>query len=393
MKGTSPVKTYEHVVQAVFGQPWMIRQNVLEQIAQLVRIRSAGGAFSQEEVQARIAAAAGAAGPRGGARTLGAVGIIPIYGTIFPRANIMTEISGGATVSGIRTAFRQALADESIGSILFDIDSPGGMVDGIEELATEILEARGRKPMVSIADYMMASAAVWLGSSADEMVVSPSAMVGWVGAVAVHTEYSKADEMAGVTHTVIRHPEGKYGGNEYEPLSEKARAELQQMVEDYGTKFETQMAKARGVSVSVVRNSFGQGGGMTAARAKAAGLVDRVETFDQVVQRLATGKVVSRGTSARAVAGESLTPLNMATLEQLAAAGVTRNSLLAIEGERPDDAEPGEQAADDTSGLSPAVEPEPLPPIDPPVEAPIEADSGEQHQLDLLRLKHRTRSR
>lgn len=359
------MKTYDHIARAVFGQPWLIRANVLDTIAALVRFRAEGGKLSPEDVQARLALAAGAAGPRNGGGNVGTVGVIPIYGSIFPRANLMTDFSGGATISGIRSAFRQALADEAVGAILFDIDSPGGMTDGVEELATEIRQARGRKPMASIANYCMASAAYWIGSQADEVIASPSAMVGWIGCVAVHTEYSKADEMTGVTNTVIRHPDGKYGGNEYEPLTDKARTELQQMVDDYGNKFETDVAKARSVPVATVRSDFGEGGGMTAQRAKTAGLVDLVATYDEAITRLATGKVVSR----RAAAADSV-------LQRVFLHRDDGTATELVPG-------PDGLVTADLGG-----EGEPMPPLENESKA-----AAEQDALELLRLKARSRSR
>src|SRR6185369_16665584 len=218
---------------------------------------------------------------------------------IFPRANLMTEFSGGATVSGIRDAFREAMADEAVGSILFDVDSPGGYVDGVDELAAEIREARGQgKPIVAIADYTMASAAYYLASGVDEIVASPSAMVGWIGTVMVHQEFSKADELEGVTTTVIRNPARKYEVNGVEPLTDAARATLQQEVDDFSAAFHTAVSKGRGVSVGRVQSDFGQGTGMSAQRARAAGLVDRVEPIDATIKRMAAGKVQLRGTAA-----------------------------------------------------------------------------------------------
>lgn len=284
-----------HVVSMVYGRPWYLREDEFKVMDALVRMHMAGERLSGDEIRERLDAAAAKNGPRAGARMEGAIGVIPIYGMIFPRSNLMTEMSGGATVTGIRAAFRAAMADESIGSILFDIDSPGGYTDGIDELATEIRSARGTKPMVSISNYSMASAAYYLGSQADEVVASPSSMTGWVGTVLVHQEFSKADEQQGVTTTIFRDPPGKFGGNEYEPLSDTARAELQQQVDDFSGQFYNAAAKGRGISTATVKSDFGQGGGMSAQRAKSAGLVDRVETIDDTVRRMAQGKVQTRG--------------------------------------------------------------------------------------------------
>ena len=280
-----------HVASAVFRRPWFIRPEYLETMGALVELHLSGGRLSADEIQDRLDGAQAAAGPRRGARTSGAVAVIPIYGMIAPRATLMTEMSGGTTVEAIRSNFRQALADESVGSILFDVDSPGGYTDGIEELATEIRNARGQKPMLAIADYGMASAAYYLGCQCDEVWASPSSMVGWVGTALIHTEFSKQDQAEGVTTTIVRDPPGKMSVNEYEPLTEAALEELQAEVGDFSAQFFAAAAAGRGVSVAKVKTDFGQGGGMTAGRAKAAGLVDRVGTFDEAIARLATGKV------------------------------------------------------------------------------------------------------
>jgi signal peptide peptidase SppA len=293
------MKQLRHVIAAVNGRPWYVIEETLDTIHAIVQMHVEGARLSPDEIQARLDIAAAASGPRRGARTVGSVGIVPVYGIIMPRATLMTEMSGGATVAGIRLMFRQALEDETIGSILLDFDSPGGAVDGIEELATEIREARGRKPIVAIADYCMASAAYYLASQADEVVASPSSQVGWVGTIFKHTEFSKMNEMDGVTVTVIRNPPGKSQVNDVEALTEEAKADLQQRVDDYSVQFHSAVAKGRGVSVAAVKADYGGGGGMTAARAKAAGLVDRVESYDATVHRLATGRgPAPRGTSA-----------------------------------------------------------------------------------------------
>ena len=304
------MSSYEHVVREVFGQPWYTTPDHLATIASIVRSRLAGERLSPDDVRARLDAVAQMAGPRGGARVQGAVGVIPIYGTIFPRANLMTEYSGGATSQGIARAFREALADPSIGSIVFDIDSPGGQAAGIDELATEIRNARGQKPMVAIANGMMASAAYYIGCQADELVASPSSLVGSIGCVTVHAEESKFLADLGVAVTVFRDPVGKAEGNPWEPLTDAGRDNIQQVTSDYADQFRAAVAKGRGVTPAAVKAGYGEGRVLTAKRALAAGLVDRIATLDETVIRLATGKgPVSKGTKAE---GGELVPKHSA---------------------------------------------------------------------------------
>lgn len=280
-----------HVIAAVYDRPWFVREQTLSTIDGIVRMHARGDRLSPDEVRAQVDAASAAAGPRGGARTVGAVGVIPVYGVILPRANIMSEYSGGATIAALRESFRDALADDAIGTILFDVDSPGGYTDGVDELAQEIREARGQgKAIVAISNYLMASAALYLMSGADEIVASPSSEVGWVGCVQVHQEFSRALDAEGVTTNILRDPAGKYGGNAYEPLSDKARDEIMAVISERSAQFHVAVAKGRGVTVAKVKSDFGQGGGMTATRAKAVGMVDRVESFDDTIRRLASGK-------------------------------------------------------------------------------------------------------
>ena len=82
----------------------------------------------------------------------GGIAVLPLYGVITQRGNMVDNISGpGATsTEQFSAALRQLLADDSVSQILIDIDSPGGSVYGVAELADEILQARSQKPIVAI---------------------------------------------------------------------------------------------------------------------------------------------------------------------------------------------------------------------------------------------------
>jgi signal peptide peptidase SppA len=303
---------YEHILAAAVRTPWAIDPDSQEwaAIRSVLSLRAGGGRLSESEIRARVEEAQAAQGPRRGrGQTVGSIAVIPIYGVIMPRANLMTEFSGGATVQGLRAAFREAMADESIGSILFDVDSPGGQVGGIEELAAEIRAARGRKPMAAISNGAMASAAYYLGAQADEVIATPSSLTGSIGVYTVYVDESRAADAAGLDVTIIKAGKFKAEGA-FGPLSPEAAAAVQQRVDDFYGQFVGAVAKARGVTTAAVRSGYGEGRALTADRAKAAGLVDRVDTFDGAIQRLASGRVTSRSTSAlEAAGGVALEPL------------------------------------------------------------------------------------
>lgn len=337
---------YTRIAADVFGRPWAILPSRMEAIVEVLDIRMAGGRIDEDEIRARLDAAALSAGPRSGGGGPSQVALIPTYGVLSHRMNLFSAMSGGTSVQQLRGAFRQALADPDVAGIVFDVDSPGGSVEGIPELASEIRAARGRKPMVAVSNTLMASAAYWLASQADEIIVSPSSLTGSIGVVAVHEDRSAANEQAGVRPTYIHAGKHKVEGNPDEPLGDDARAYLQGLVDDTYAGFTTDVAKGRGVAASVVRGeTFGEGRVLMPADAVKAGMADRVGTIEDAVTRISRGKVTMRA--------ETPTFLSGLTYTQAATGWTTTGGLgavadwgLAAAAETETDAEPVEATAE-----------------------------------------------
>lgn len=294
---------YPHVLSFVSDHPWAILESKLQAICELLEFRSSGGLFSREELDRY---AAGSAAGRV-SRSKGAIAVIPVYGTITQRANLLSDFSGGTTTQLLGSSIAEAMGNDGIKAVVFDFDSPGGSTDGVTELAAKIRSFRGQKPMISVANSLMASAAYWLASQTDEVVASPSSMVGSIGVYGVHMDESKALEQAGVTPTVIKAGKYKAEGLPVSPLSEEAVAALQAQVEEFYTMFVNDVAAGRGVAPSAVRNGYGEGRVLTAAAAKAAGLVDRIATLEDTINRLGAQGGVVTPNPARAAADSERT--------------------------------------------------------------------------------------
>lgn len=276
---------YRRVMRLVSEYAWSILPSRLEAIIELLELRAEGRMFTDEEIQSRIGA-----GPRRPAPTGGPVALLPLHGVIAPRMNMMTEISGGTSTQEFGRLFRAAVADPEITAIVLDVDSPGGHVFGVEELAQVIREQRGRKPVVAVANTMMASAAYWIASQADTIIASPSSLVGSIGVMAVHQDLSEAEAKDGVKTTLVTAGKYKADGNEHAPLSDSAREAMQQRVDTYYAAFVRDVAKGRGVAASAVRDGYGEGRVLSAPDALRAGLVDGVGTLEQTLVRVAAGK-------------------------------------------------------------------------------------------------------
>jgi signal peptide peptidase SppA len=273
--------TKSYVLQAFVETPWAILPNKLAVLEEIVARHVAGEKLSAEEIETRVHGAA-----RPADRRVNSVAILPLFGTIFPRANLMTDMSGATSAERFGTQFDQMLKDPNVGAIVIDVDSPGGQVSGIEELSKKIFDARGQKPIIAVADHLMASAAYWIGTAADEVVVSPSADVGSIGVFAVHQDVSVALEQSGIKVSLISDGKFKTEANPYQPLSEEARAAIQARVSDAYDAFVGAVARNRGVNPAAVRGGFGEGRVVGAQEAVNLGMADRVATLEETINKL-----------------------------------------------------------------------------------------------------------
>lgn len=289
-----------HVSRALMETPWAILPQKFEAIVEVVTRHFAGEKLDAEEVQTRIHGAR-----RPADRVAGQVAVLPLFGTIFPRANMFTNVSGATSAEMFGKKFDELLRDPAVGAIVLDVDSPGGQVGGVEELSRKIYEARGKKPIVAVANHIMASAAYWIGTAADEVVVTPSADVGSIGVFAVHEDISESLAREGVKVTMISEGKYKTEANPYEPLTEEARASIQERVAETYNVFVHAVARNRGVKVTDVRNGYGEGRVVGAKQAVSLGMADRIATLDETIERLQRG--APRGGSSAASATAEVT--------------------------------------------------------------------------------------
>lgn len=310
--------TFPHLRAAIVRQPWAILPDRLEAIAEVVERRVfAGIRLSPEEIAAikgernqdgllslysLEGAQVEARGSGGSDQRAGMIAVINVSGIIAQHAHQVEGISGpgGTSVERVSGAFRSAMANPDVVGVVFNVDSPGGNVHGVQALADEIFKSRGRKPIVAQVNSTMASAAYWIGAAADEIVMTPGAQAGSIGVYALHRDVSAAAEKEGFKFTFISAGKYKVEGNAYEPLTDEASASVQETVNDYYSDFTGSVAKYRGVKANDVVNGFGEGRMLKDSRAVSAGLADRVATLDDTLRRMAAGKSKTAGARADA---------------------------------------------------------------------------------------------
>ena len=281
---------HQLLVAEYLATPWALMPERLSAVTAVIA-RWSGDAPASDEVMHSVAADRNARDARRQASVSnsgGGIAVLPLYGIVTQRGNMVDDVSGPGTASTqqFSNLLRAALQDETVSQILIDIDSPGGSVYGVAELADEIVSARAQKPVVAIANSLAASAAYWIGCSASEFYVTPGGEVGSIGVWQAHQDYSKAMDEAGVKTTLISAGKFKVEGTPYAPLDEEAQGFMQSRVDDYYAAFTKAVAKGRGVPISQVRDGMGQGRVLGADAALASSMVDGIATFNDVVKKM-----------------------------------------------------------------------------------------------------------
>ena len=227
--------------------------------------------------------------PRESRNVGNAVAVIPIAGIITQRSSILSDIFGGTGLNELRAMMSKALNSSEVGTILLDVDSPGGSINGIHEMAEFIFQARKQKPIIAIANTTMGSAAFWIGAAASQVFITPSGMAGSIGVIAKHVDDSKQLENEGIVETVISAGKFKAAIVEGHPLEDEGRKEIQSQVDFFFDMFVKDVAKFRGATPAQVKSGFGQGRMLNAPEAVSERLVDGIQDMDSLLDSVFKG--------------------------------------------------------------------------------------------------------
>ncbi len=251
------------VTDAVLNTPLAILPEKYEEILQFLYSREMGN-ISQERIEEVVNASRGEGGENSEDKpykiTSSGIAKINMIGTLSKRMNFFSEFSGGVSTEIIKKRIDAAIEDNDVKGIFFTIDSPGGSVDGTIDLANTVFKAKDKKPILAFADGLMASAAYWIGSAASHVVASnTTAQVGSIGVISSHVENTEQLKKEGVKVTMFSSGKYKRIGNQYEPLSKKDEAYIQDKLDYLYSVFVNSIAEFRGENVGYVLKNMAEG--------------------------------------------------------------------------------------------------------------------------------------
>ncbi|NFV80006.1 S49 family peptidase [Magnetospirillum aberrantis] len=276
--------------QALTSEPWAIEPSWLPILAALAQRNHGAPELKAVEGWSKrdYDLFAGPAGRRlEGARytmvTDGGVAIIPVFGPIFPRANMMTEYSGAASATQLQADHAIALRHPDVGAVMMLYDTPGGAVSGINALADQINAGKKSKYTMSYVSGTAASAGYWLASQGHEIAGERTAMVGSIGVVAAMPKQVEADGDGYLTVEVVS---SNAPNKRIDPTTDDGQAKVREMLDAIEAEFIADVARGRGIKAADVPERYGQGGVLVGAAAKAAGMIDKIQSYEASVAAL-----------------------------------------------------------------------------------------------------------
>ncbi|BBD01846.1 S49 family peptidase [Sphingobium sp. YG1] len=207
--------------------------------------------------------------------------VIKVRGTLMAE-NGLNPSSGATGYDGLLYKARYAHADPKVKGLLLDIDSPGGEVVDLMEFCQQLLAIREDKPIRAIVRGCAASAgyAIACCASPGQITAAPYSMVGSIGALMMHADWSKNLEQEGIAVTLITSAAHKADGSSVMPLAADVQERLQTSVNACASAFIDHVAQARPVmsrdAIVAQEARF-----YTGDDARSQQLVDKFMTWDE----------------------------------------------------------------------------------------------------------------
>jgi len=264
---------------------WAIAENAARQI-------ESGLPHMIEQLVVRIEAARGKAEePPAIMTTEGDSAIIQVQGIIVKRESLWTKYGFATSTLAVERAMNAAVADKDVRSIVLNVDSPGGTVDGMHRLVQAVGKTNKQKPVIGQVDGLAASAGYWPLSQASAIYAGPGDEVGSIGVRLMLYDFSRAFENAGIEAVPIDTGKFKSAGAMGTEITAEQRAYFQSQVDAYFADFLGDVRKGRKLSEKRAAE-VGDGRTFIAKQALELGLIDGIQSIEDTLKtaRRMTGK-------------------------------------------------------------------------------------------------------
>lgn len=177
--------------------------------------------------------------------------------------------------------------DDGIKAIVLRIDSPGGAVGPSQEIYSEILKLREKKPVIATLGSVGASGGYYIACAAQKILANPGTITGSIGVIAQFVSYEQLLKWAKLDVEVIKSGEFKDVGSPFKKMTETEKQYMQQLIDNVYSQFKLAVSKARGID-SKEMDKIADGRIFTGEQAKNLKLIDELGTLSDAVSLAGT---------------------------------------------------------------------------------------------------------
>lgn len=205
------------------------------------------------------------------------IAIVSVIGPLYKGKSPF--VSNYKSIGEALTAIEQM---EQLPPVVLKIDSPGGMVAGLDPVLEQIDRLSEKTLVVASINGMGASAAYRIASKAGTIFASRDSEVGSIGTYWQLLDYSKAFQKAGIRSVLLTTGKYKGVGAVGEKLTAEQVAFLQESVDQSNSQFLEDVRRGRGMTDTNL-DEVSDGRWWQAGDAEQLNLIDGVASFESVL--------------------------------------------------------------------------------------------------------------
>lgn len=176
--------------------------------------------------------------------------------------------------------------NSEVKAIVLRIDSPGGSVGTAQEVYREINRLKLSKPVVASIENIGASAAYYIASASNKIVLNPGTLTGSIGVIYISFDMSRLYRWMKIEPEVIKSGKFKDTGSTFRSMTPEERNLLLNTIAQIHQQFVEDVAKARNLAVEKV-NEIADGRLLTGEQAVQLGLADEFGNFNDAIDKAA----------------------------------------------------------------------------------------------------------
>lgn len=173
--------------------------------------------------------------------------------------------------------------DKSIKALVLSINSPGGAVGPSQEIYSEAISLRKKKPVIASLGSVAASGGYYIACGAQKILSNPGTITGSIGVVAQFVSFEQLLKWAKVDVEVIKSGRFKDVGSPFREMTEADKAYMKNIIDNIHSQFKEAVSVSRNIELKEV-DKISDGRIFTGQQALELKLVDQLGTINDAIR-------------------------------------------------------------------------------------------------------------